>query len=494
MGRHLNASTNTSQVTSISVTPYEFSLQLQAMTKEKLKVCLPVVFTIGPGDDPDSLAKYAVLLTGSADAESGKSSGKEGRSSIARIVEGIIEGETRSVVSNLTMAELFEHRSAYRKNVVETVQSELAQFGLFIYNASIKELQDMPGSQYFEFQSKKAHEGVQSQARVDVANAKREGEIGEAQHLGKTKQEIAKINAQTALLETERKIEKAQADSKLKSQEIDIEQKLNIERIQAERAAELKDAELQKGVQERRALMELEKQRATTVTKAKVAKESAAEDADAQLYKQQKDAEAKAYTAAKEADVLLYRAQKEADGFYKTKEREVEAKTLQETKSAEMALYRAEKEAQGTLELRRCEAEALYISREREAAGLEKLAVAYGRLGEVLGGPQGVMQYLMLEKEQYVKLAHENAEGFRGLQPQVHMWTTGAQEGNNNAFGALAEAYRSFAPTFQTVQEQTGMRPPEWMAQLAPPMEQQKRGDLGKDFAKSDKFKGINGA
>ena len=76
-----------------------------------------------------------------------------------------------------------------------------------------------------------------------------EGEIGEALNVGRTKQEIAKINANTAVQETERKIEKAIADSKFKSQEIDIERKLNIERIQAERAAELRDSDLQKGVQ-----------------------------------------------------------------------------------------------------------------------------------------------------------------------------------------------------------------------------------------------------
>jgi hypothetical protein len=57
------------------------------------------------------------------------------------------------------MKELFEKRTLYRKMVVDHVQSELTQFGLHIYNASIKELRDLPGSHYFEFQSKKAHEG-----------------------------------------------------------------------------------------------------------------------------------------------------------------------------------------------------------------------------------------------------------------------------------------------------------------------------------------------
>jgi flotillin len=46
------------------------------------------------------------------------------------------------------------------------------QFGLHIYNASIKELRDMPGSHYFEYQSRKAHEGAQQSAKVDVAHAR----------------------------------------------------------------------------------------------------------------------------------------------------------------------------------------------------------------------------------------------------------------------------------------------------------------------------------
>lgn len=37
------------------------------------------------------------------------------------------------------------------------------------YNANVKELQDTPGSEYFAFLSRKAHEGALNQAKVDVA-------------------------------------------------------------------------------------------------------------------------------------------------------------------------------------------------------------------------------------------------------------------------------------------------------------------------------------
>ena len=82
------------------------------------------------------------------------------------------------------------------------------------YNANVKELQDTQGSEYFKFLSRKAHEGASNQAKVDVANARMIGEIGEAEKRGKARQEISKIDAQTAVLETQRKSEKAEADAR----------------------------------------------------------------------------------------------------------------------------------------------------------------------------------------------------------------------------------------------------------------------------------------
>ena len=261
------------RVTKLSITPFDFSLSLQAMTSEKLQFSLPAVFTIGPHDGLESLTKYAVLLTGdsSGQVQANKSGAvATGRNHVQDIVKGIIEGETRSIVSNMTMEELFNNRRLFKAQVIECVQKELDQFGLRIYNANVKELQDMGDSKYFESLARKAHEGAQSQAQVDVANARMIGRIGEAEKEGETKQKIAKINANTAILETERKVEKANADQKLKTREIEISREVNLEQIAAQRAAEERDAELQKNVEEKRAQMELERLRATTVVQAKV--------------------------------------------------------------------------------------------------------------------------------------------------------------------------------------------------------------------------------
>lgn len=166
----------------------------------------------------------------------------------------------------------------------------------------MKELQDTQGSEYFKFLSRKAHEGASNQAKVDVANARMIGEIGEAEKRGKTRQEISKIDAQTAVLETQRKSEKAQADAELTTTQTRLNMGINLAQIQATRQAEAKDAELQKDVETKRADMELERRRATDLVHAKIEKESAQQKADAKFYADTKGADGTLYKQRQDAE------------------------------------------------------------------------------------------------------------------------------------------------------------------------------------------------
>jgi len=120
------------------------------MTMEKLQFALPAVFTIGPRDELEALRRYATLLTGKSD---GSPDGTDGNilpvaqnNHVQDIVKGIIEGEIRSIVAQMSMEELFRERQLFKTKVINSVQSELDQFGLCIYNANVKELQDTPGT------------------------------------------------------------------------------------------------------------------------------------------------------------------------------------------------------------------------------------------------------------------------------------------------------------------------------------------------------------
>lgn len=79
------------------------------MTTEKLQFSLPAVFTIGPDNEMGALKKYALLLS---EATGDISSGD--RSHVHDIVRGIIEGETRVIVSRMTMEQIFKDRSIFK--------------------------------------------------------------------------------------------------------------------------------------------------------------------------------------------------------------------------------------------------------------------------------------------------------------------------------------------------------------------------------------------
>ena len=123
------------KASTISISPFDFSITLQAMTREKLSFCLPCVFTIGPDNHPEALRKYALLLTGNSDGTpaASKATAATGRSHVQEIVKGIIEGETRVIVSTMSMEEIFREREIFKSKIIDNVQSELNQFGLRMY-------------------------------------------------------------------------------------------------------------------------------------------------------------------------------------------------------------------------------------------------------------------------------------------------------------------------------------------------------------------------
>ena len=416
------------KVSTISISPFDFSITLQAMTIEKLQFSLPAVFTIGPEHEGEALRKYAMLLTGNADGtpSSTTKKGHSGRGHVQDIVKGIIEGETRVIVSSLTMEEIFRERQIFKNKVIQSVQVELNQFGLKIYNANVKELQDTPGSEYFKFLSRKAHEGASNQAKIDVANARMVGEIGEAEKRGRTRQEVSKIDAQTAVLETQRKSEKAQADAELETTQTRLNMNIKLAQIQATRQAESKDAELQRDVETKRADMELERRRASVLVVAKIEREAAQQKAEAKLFQDQRAADGAAYQQRQEAEAAYVKKVRAAD--------------------------------------------ASLVQKQKEAAGIAEMAGAYGKLADVLGGPQGLLQYLMLQQGTYEKLADANARAVNGMQPKISVWNTGAAggEGGMDTGAPIRNLLQSLPPMLDTIQSQTGITPPAWLAQMPP--------------------------
>jgi flotillin len=320
--------------------------------------------------------------------------------------------------------------------VIENVQKELDQFGLCIYNANVKELQDTPGSEYFAFLSRKAHEGASNQAKVDVAEARMRGEIGEAAKKGHTKQEIAKIDAETAILETQRKGDKAQADAELTNRQTELNMGIKLKQIEAGRATEVRDIELQKEVETRKAETELERLRAKDLVKSKIARETVQQESDAKLYQEMKAADGQNYLLQQEADANYYREVKAAEARLFAKQKDAEGCYLQELKGADASCY-----------------------------AMRKKTEAIREQVDVLGGTQAWLQYMMIKENVYEKLALANAKAINGLQPKITIWNTG--EGSaDSAAAPIRNIMQSLPPLLSTINEQTGIAPPSWLATM----------------------------
>ncbi|KAF5870293.1 putative flotillin domain containing protein [Botrytis fragariae] len=455
------------KVRRFNIQPRDYELSLQAMTKEKLQLAIPVVFTIGPDvnrrgdnartsdsnhesaaeDGDDALLKFAMLLA------EGESNDGDAGAHLRKIVVGIIEGETRVLVSSMSMEKIFTEREAFKKDIFKNIQSELGQFGLRIYNANVKELKDAPGSNYFASLSKKAHEGAINQARIDVAEAQRLGTVGEAQRRAEQDRELAKVQAETAVQKTERDSEKARAEATLATRKTVYSRDVNVAQIEATRATEVRDEELRKDVEVKRAFTELERLRASDVVKATIAREAKQQAADAKNYEEQARSNAEYYSQQKIAEAKANAEQRAAEAKAYRIKLEAEANFIAESKAAEVALLR----------------------KQKEAAGMSAMAAAYADMSKAMGGPQGLMQYLMIERGTYQDLAKANAEAVRGLNPKMTIWNTGAQAGGNGE-GSSAEGqgigvggmdsirnmYQMLPPLMSTIHEQTGMTLPEW--------------------------------
>lgn len=431
-----------------SVQPHDYAMDLQAMTREKLNFKLPTVFTIGPdvnqrggnaaqsdGDDQredrgDALMKYAMLL---ADAGESKKSSEQ-QAHVESIVKGIIEGETRVLVSSMTMEEIFTEREVFKKRIFRNIEGELMQFGLKIYNANVKELRDAPNSVYFESLSRKAHEGATNQARIDVAEAQLRGTVGEAKRRGEQDRELAKISADTAVQKTDRDVERAQAEAKMQTQQAAFNREVEIARAEATRALESRDEELRKNVEKIRAQAETERLRAQHVVKATIERESAQQAADAAAYETEAAARAQAESKQRTADGDAYAIRTEAEA------------------QAYAAQQAAESDA---------------IRRIKEAEGISALADAYGKMSGAFGGPDGLIKWLMIERGTYVELAKANGAAVKGMAPKISVWNTGnagsgGQGQNQDPADTMRGVYQMLPPLMSTIHEQTGISLPEW--------------------------------
>jgi flotillin len=231
--------------------------------------------------------------------------GAEDHKKIDNIIEGVIEGETRVLAASMAIEEIFNGRDKFKQTIITQVQNELDQFGLVIYNANVKELQDMPGSEYFKHMRQKTRAGAENQARVEIANAKYLGDIGEKEKQRDTRIQAADFESAAVQKENERAIEMAKSTATYQIEKAEADRRTSIARIESAKAAEMRSAELQKDVETRMISQQTEKLRSEILAQTMVESEAIERRALADLFQKQKAAEADLFQRQKAADAHL---------------------------------------------------------------------------------------------------------------------------------------------------------------------------------------------
>lgn len=275
------------QCKKFDITPVNYEFEVHAMSSEKLPFILPAVFTIGPKISEDGSHSASLLLYAKLIAPHDKNS-----SHVRELVKGVIEGETRVLAASMTMEQIFQGTKSFKQAVFENVQLELNQFGLYIYNANVKQLVDVPGQEYFSYLGQKTQQGAVNQAKVDVAEARMLGAVGAKEREGTTLQKAAEVDAQTKVFrvrqeaigikeqakveaevkvfENEREAVVAAAKADLATKKAAWDRQTKVAEVEASKAVAIREAELQMEVEQKNALRLTEKLKAEQLSKATV--------------------------------------------------------------------------------------------------------------------------------------------------------------------------------------------------------------------------------
>jgi flotillin len=370
------------RVDTIHMAPMPFKVNLEkAMSEEKIEFSLPGVFIVGVHDSPASLEKYTKRMVGIS------------KEKMDQTITGAIHGTCRIQAGTMKLDDIFNKRAAFQQNVITAINEDLQKFGLEIHSANLEELQDAPGNDYFKYVKRRALEGALNTARVDVAAAKKRGDIGEAQAVSETRLQTAEWESKAVVAENTRKLEIARSSTALEVAKAEYKRQILVAEIESAAAGEIKTAELQKDIEAKRHQQQIEHHRAGQLAKTIVEAESV-----------EKKAHGEATAIRTLAEAKLF-------------EQECQARGIRQTMTA-------------------------------QADGLKAMILSAG------GSVNDLTKYLMIRENVYEKLAVANAQAIKGLNPKYTIWQQAGKD--SVAKDPIQSILSTLPPLLATLKEQTG--------------------------------------
>jgi flotillin len=470
----------------LSLEPMQIEVPLKgALSIENIRVNVPSVFTVAIGIEPEVMQNAAIRLLGLSAKD------------IQHQAADMIFGQLRQVIASMRIEDINRDREKFLHSIQTSLEPELRKIGLVLINVNITDITDESG--YIEAIGRKAASQAVQQAKVDVAQQEKLGQIG----IAEADREKA-INVANAVKLKEIGTREAIREQAVRIAQLEKEKKVGEETAAYERDAQIKEAQRQQAVR----IAQLDKEQKVGEQTAALEREAQVKDVERKTRVAVADANAKAIAGEAEAQAEIAGAQatlqvRQAEAYQlgETRKREAEA-SVQEAQNkamAKAALAQAERveaerraaveapakaekarvivEAEAEAEKRRIEAEgqasAIFAKLDAEARGQYEMLAKKGdglkRIIEACGGAPQAFQLLMLEHLD--TLANTAAHAISNIKfDKVIVWEGGGNNGTgvNNTTQFLQSMARAMPPMMQILKDIGGVELPEYFGRLNP--------------------------
>ncbi len=390
----------------LSLNPITINIDLQnALSLQNIRINVPSTFTIGVSTESHIMANAAERLLGLKQPE------------IEEMAKEIIFGQLRLTVASLTIEQINQDRDSFLDLTRTNVDTELQKIGLYLINVNLVDITDE--SDYIESIGKKAASTAVENARVDVANAERDGAIG-----------AAKAN---------------------RAQEIEVAENL----AEAEKGRKTAEADQRVYVGQQEAL---------AISGENAAKAEVAQS-DADLAEAEAAAKQRADVATAQSQAAIERAR-----YTEEEERLRASDIVREQIQKQQIEIAAEAEAERQRRVARGEADAILAIYEAEAAGVKKVleakATGYEGLVTSTGGDaKAAATLLMVEKIDQMVAAQ--VEAIRNLKiDSITVWDSGGDGDGSSTSNFISNLVKSLPP-LHDIASNAGVDLPEYLGSMS---------------------------
>ena len=210
----------------LDLTPLSISVDLKnALSRQNIRIDVPSRFTVGISTEAGVMQNAAERLLGQKLNE------------IQELAKDIIFGQLRLVIATMNIEEINTDRDKFLEAISRNVETELKKIGLRLINVNVTDISDESG--YIVALGKEAAAKAINDAKISVAQADREGSIGQAEAQREQRIKVSFADSEAIKGENDAKAKIAESQAILSEKQAEaLRRATAAEKIQAAKALE----------------------------------------------------------------------------------------------------------------------------------------------------------------------------------------------------------------------------------------------------------------